>query len=62
MTPTPINGGNFGGAGGWGNPLDTHQGYPSEFSGAKGHHYTNPGYGMPAGGSGYAGKFDVDFD
>ena len=42
MTPTPIPGAGYGGAGGWGNVLDSHSVfsnavgglYPNEFSGA----------------------------
>lgn len=46
MTPVP-HGNNFGGAGGWGGPLDSHSGYnngyPSDFSAGKaGGHFSNP--------------------
>jgi len=43
MTP-PISG-NYGPS--WGGPLDTHVGttYPTEFSGGKATHYSNPAMG-----------------
>lgn len=65
MTPAPLQGGNFGvpswGAGG-------HNDYPSEFSGVKGHHYSNPsagGYNPGVGGAGSnynQNNFDMEFD
>jgi len=61
MTPVPMQGGNFG-APNWGGAghggMDS---YPSEFSGVKGHHYSNPS------GAGYGGgynpnNFEMEFE
>lgn len=66
MTPVPMQGGNFG-AQNWGagHGMDN---YPSEFSGVKGHHYSNPsggGYNVGGGGVGSnynPNNFEMEFD
>jgi hypothetical protein len=66
MTPVPMQGGNFG-APNWGGAGHVDS-YPSEFSGVKGHHYSNPsgaGYNMGGGGMGSnynPNNFEMEFE
>lgn len=60
MTPAPLQGGNFG-VPNWG---PSHDNYPSEFSGVKGHHYSNPSTGYNNGGANNynPNNFEMEFD
>ena len=63
MTPVPMQGGNFG-VPNWGNGHGMDN-YPSEFSGVKGHHYSNPsgaGYNVGGGNSYNPNNFEMEFD